>query len=96
MVCFASHDAIVLLVEILDRHLIHICGSETIDTCAFILFLFFILSFCLFRATPVAYGGSQTRGLIGATAAGLHHRHSNARSEPRLWATPQLMATPDS
>ena len=28
-------------------------------------------------------------------AAGLHHSHSNARSEPRLWPTPQLMATPD-
>ena len=24
-------------------------------------------------ATPTAYGGSQARGLIGATAAGLHH-----------------------
>ena len=24
--------------------------------------LFFFLSFCLFRATPVAYGGSQARG----------------------------------
>ena len=36
--------------------------------------------FCLFvfRATPVAYGGSQSRGRIGATAAGLHHSHSNA------------------
>ena len=29
---------------------------------------------CLFfRATPEAYGGSQTRGHIRATAAGLHH-----------------------
>ena len=28
--------------------------------------------FFLFRAAPVAYGGSQARGLIGATAAGLH------------------------
>ena len=25
------------------------------------------------RATPMAYGGSQVRGLIGAVAAGLHH-----------------------
>ena len=43
--------------------------------------------FCLFvfsRAAPEAYGGSQARGLIGATAAGLHHSHSNARSEPHL------------
>ena len=28
--------------------------------------------FFLFRPTPVAYGGSQARGSIGATAAGLH------------------------
>ena len=34
-------------------------------------FFFFFLVFCLFRATPVAYGGSQTRGLIRAVAAGL-------------------------
>ena len=30
---------------------------------------------CLFaisRAAPIAYGGSQARGLIGAVAAGLH------------------------
>ena len=53
----------------------------------------FCLFVCLFvfRATPAAYGASQARGLIGATAAGLQHRiwaatvayttaHSNARS----------------
>ena len=38
----------------------------------------------LFRATPVAYGGSQARGLVRATAAGLHHSHSNTRSELHL------------
>ena len=26
----------------------------------------------------MAYGGYQARGQIGATAAGLHHSHSNA------------------
>ena len=54
----------------------------------------FFLVFCLFRAGPMAYGGSQARGLIGAVAAGLrqsqqqgiraasdlHTAHSNARS----------------
>jgi len=30
----------------------------------------------------MAYGGSQARGLIRATAAGLCHSHSNAGSEP--------------
>ena len=49
----------------------------------------------LFRAVPTAYGGSQARGLIGATAASLHHSHSNARTEPHLRPTSQLMATLD-
>ena len=33
--------------------------------------------FWFFRAAPVAYGSSQARGLMGAIAAGLRHRHSN-------------------
>ena len=49
----------------------------------------------LFRATPMAYGGSKARGHIGATAAGLCHSHSNAGSEPHLQPTPQLTATLD-
>ena len=52
--------------------------------------------FGLFRATPMAYGGSQTKGPMGAVAAALHHSHSNSGSEPHLPLTPQLMATPDS
>ena len=51
--------------------------------------------FYLFRAAPVAYGGSQARDLIGSVATGLRHSHSNARSESRLWPTPQLSATLD-
>ena len=43
------------------------------------LFLFFCL-FAFPRATPMAYGGSQARGQIGAVATGLHHSHSNAGS----------------
>ena len=38
----------------------------------------------LFRAEPVVYGSSQARGQITAAAVGLHHSHSNARSELRL------------
>ena len=45
---------------------------------------FFVFVFCLFRATPTAYGGSQARGPIGATAASLHHSPSNDRSKPCL------------
>ena len=48
----------------------------------FIIHFFFV--FCLFRVEPEAYGGSQSRGLIGATAASLCHSHSNVGSEPRL------------
>ena len=38
--------------------------------------------FFFFRATHVAYGGSQARNQIRATAAGLHHSHSHARTKP--------------
>ena len=39
----------------------------------------------------MAYGGSQARGLIGATAASLHHSYSSAGSKLHL----QAMATPN-
>ena len=54
------------------------------------LFIYF-----LFRAAPVACGGSQARGPTAARAAGLCHSHSNARSEICLQPTPQLTATLD-
>ena len=42
-----------------------------------LFFLFFdFLFFCLFRAAPAAYGGSQAKGPIGAVAPGLSHSHS--------------------
>ena len=66
------------------------------------LFLFFVfLSFvvvvvvAISWAAPAAHGGSQARGRIGTVAAGLHHSHSNAGSEPRLQPTPRLMARLD-
>ena len=46
----------------------------------FLLHLFFLG----FRATPAAYGSSQARGGIGATAAILHHCYNYAGSEPCL------------
>ena len=51
--------------------------------------------FCLFRATPAAYGSAQARGQIGAAAASLHHSHSNTGSQPHLQPTPQLAARLD-
>ena len=61
------------------------------------LFFFFLsfLSFVFFRAAPMAYGGSLASGPIGATAAGLHHSHSDTGSKLHLQPTPQLMTTPD-
>ena len=58
-------------------------------------FFFFFFVFCSFRATQVAYGGSQANGLIGAVAASLRQTHSNARSELYLRPTPQLTAMLD-
>ena len=60
-----------------------------------LLFFFFFLIFLSFRAAPMAYGISQARGPVGATAAGLHQSHSNAGSELCLQPTPQLKAMPD-
>ena len=48
------------------------------------LFYLFIYLFCLFRAAPAAYGGSQARGRIGAAAISLQHSHSDEGSEPHL------------
>ena len=60
-----------------------------------IFLYFYFYFFCLFRATPTAYGGSQARGWIGAVAAGLQHNHSNAECKPWVWPTAQLLATLD-
>ena len=45
-------------------------------------YLFVCLFVAFFRAAPAAYGGSKAKGQIRATAADLHHSHSNIRSEP--------------
>ena len=49
----------------------------------FFIFNFYFV-FCLFRAAPAAYGGSQARSLFGAVAAGLPHSYSNTRFELSL------------
>ena len=54
--------------------------------CQFYCIVFFISLFLLlFRPVPTAYGGSQARGLIRATAAGL----------PQATATSDLMLSPN-
>ena len=64
-----------------DRNYIFNFFSFSVST----TFFFFFSSFCLFAfagVAPVAYGGSQAKGLIEAVAAGLHQSHSNAGSQP--------------
>ena len=56
---------------------------------------FYIYLFVFLGPHPVAYGGSQARGWIGATTTGLCHSLSNVGSELCLKPTPQLMAMPD-
>ena len=59
-------------------------------------YLFIYLVFLPFsRATPVAHGGSQAKGLIRAGAVGLRQSHNKAISELCLQPTPQLTATLD-
>ena len=57
--------------------------NSSFQTCPLhVLFLVdFFFFFCIFRATPVAYEIYQARSQIEATAAGLHHSHSNVGSE---------------
>ena len=75
----------------INRRLIFI---YTVRKFMFIIFFvcLFVLFFCLFRATPVVYGGSQARSPIGAVATGLCQSHSNARSKP---AYARATAMPD-
>ena len=63
--------------------------------CMYVCMYLFIYLFIYFRATLLAYGGSQARGQIGATAARLPDTHNNEGSEPHLGPTLQLMAMPD-
>ena len=73
-------------------------GKSGILTTRKRIIIIIIIIICLFafsRAAPEAYGGFQTRGPTGATAASPPHSHSNVRSKPRLQPTPQLTAMPD-
>ena len=67
----------------------------------FILFYFIILFYIIFvflpflGPLPIAYGGSQAGGRIGAVDASLCQSHSHMGSELHLGPTPQLTAMPD-
>ena len=63
------------------KYLVSKCTLFYIEFASIIRVNFF---FVFFRAAPIAYGGSQGRGPIGAIAANLHQGHSNTGSEPHL------------
>ena len=71
---------------------VHFSQYHFLKRLSFLHHIFFY--FLLFRAAPVAYEGSQARGLIRATATSLFHSHSNVRFKLHLRPTPQLIATP--
>ena len=61
----------------------------------FLVSILLFLCVCLFKAAPMAYGGSQARSQIGGVAADLHHSRSNAGFKLHLQPTLQRMATRD-
>ena len=64
------------------------------EMCLSVLAIFWLSFFFFFRATPVAYGSSQTGGQIGAAVSSLRHSHTNAGLELPL-PTLQQMAMLD-
>ena len=63
----------------INSQMIEINFTEAVYQVLLLMYLFL-----LFRAAPVAYGGSQATGQTGETAAGLCHSHSNTGSERLL------------
>ena len=59
------YDWVTLLYNKLKKH------------CNFKFYYYYYYYYLLFRATPEAYGSSQTRGPVGAAATSLCHGHSN-------------------
>ena len=55
-------------------------GSLRVFFVVVVVFLRVLFFFFLFRAAPIAHGGSQARGRTGAEVASLHRSYSNARS----------------
>ena len=86
------------LILALGSHLVIVVRGdvETTTSLPIIIIIIIIIIINVFsRAAPMAYGGSQARGLIGAVATSRCHSHSNVGSEPCLQPTPQLTAMLD-
>ena len=73
----------------------HLAPAQLLRDVLFLGFFVFLSFFVFSRAVPMAYGGSQARGLIGAVPASLGQSHSNMGSKLRLRPTPQLTAILD-
>ena len=69
-----------------------LCCFHLIFMTWFLLIYLFIYLFLLFRAIPVTYGSSQSRGQIRATAASLRHSCSNVGSLTH-WVRPGIEPT---
>ena len=81
-------DLLVLFHKFLKLWLSSAISFLLLSLCRIFVVVVVVIVVLLFRAALAAYGGSQARGRIGATAAGLNHSHSNAGSEPHLQPTP--------
>ena len=76
---FVTNYSKCLLNENFDHKVCSTCCISFEYNLAIILVCIFIFKFLFFfRATPMAYGISQARVLIGTAAANLCHSHSNA------------------
>ena len=72
-------------IESLYKEIEHIKRNQIeIFNCVKIHITCYHLNFFFFWTTPLASGGSQAGGLIGAVAAGLCHSHSNTGSKLHL------------
>ena len=75
----------------MHTHTYALVHARTHRVIRFLLGAFFFFFFS--GPHPTTHEGSQARGRIGTVTAGLHHSHSNAKSETHLRPTPQLTAT---
>ena len=69
LLAYATATAMLDLSHVCNLH----CRSWQRWILIFLIYFILFLVFCLFRASSVAYGGSQTRGRIGAVASSPHH-----------------------
>ena len=89
----ANGEVFPLHSELEEKHWRILSRFEAQSNCSF--FFFCLLSVVLLGSHQWHMEVPRLGGLIRAVAAALHQSHSNARSEPHLGPTPQLMAMPD-